>query len=70
MTRAERIHHQQRAKARAASILSRWHGAEPSIEQIGKAAAMHNTCPCWMCTHHDKEHQRKALRDLIRLTND
>lgn len=69
-TKDERRHHDGRVKARAAAVFRLLHHAQPSAAQVGKAAAMHNTCPCWACTYDDPEHQRKLMRDLVKLTKE
>ena len=69
-TKDERRHHSGRIKARAAAVFRLITHTQPSAAQVGKAAAMHNTCPCWACTHHDPEHQRKQMRDLNKLTKE
>lgn len=49
MTRGERRHHAERAKAKAKRKLQQWK-FDATPERVGKNAAMHGTCPCWMCT--------------------
>ena len=54
MDRAQRRLNANKAKLKAKSKLAFWgqlgYGLSPTPRQIGKAASMHNTCPCWMCT--------------------
>lgn len=50
MTRSERRHHTARIKAKARRKLKQWKLHDITPKRIGKTAAMHGTCPCWMCT--------------------
>lgn len=65
MTRAERRHREAVAKTRAAHKL-RVNNVQPTPRLVGTSAAMHNTCPCWMCTTHDSK-KFPRMTDLIRL---
>lgn len=67
-TKAERRHHAERIKIKAKAVLRRWfggNGVKDDAKAVGKAAAMHNTCPCAMCTgKYEKANVRKHERDI------
>lgn len=69
LTRALRRYAVERAKAKARRKLERgWMADEPPTpRQVGKAAAMHNTCPCGMCTTRDPRptRQRELFMSLL-----
>jgi hypothetical protein len=66
MTRAERRHQQDTAKSKAARVL-RQRKIIPNAAMIGKAAVMHNTCPCPLCTYKEPEYSRQILSDSRKL---
>ncbi len=66
MTRAERRHQLDTAKSKAARIL-RQHNLIPTAAMIGKAAVMHNTCACPLCTQKEPEYSRQILSDARKL---
>jgi hypothetical protein len=39
---------------------------EPTPRQVGIQATMHNTCPCWMCTHKEDRDNRTSFSDLVK----
>lgn len=51
MTRAQRRLNSYKAKTKAKFVLHLLGVDKPTAKQVGRASAMHNTCPCWMCTH-------------------
>ena len=53
MTRSDRINSSKRAKARALRNAKAMRVPETALtlRWVGKAAAQHNTCPCWMCQY-------------------
>jgi hypothetical protein len=53
MTRMTRINQSKRSKARALrnAKAMRVPGSALTPRFIGKAAAQHNTCPCWLCQY-------------------
>lgn len=57
MNRAERRAELERAKAKAKRKLQ-IDGAPTTPKQVGRSAAMHGTCPCWMCTTPALKHRR------------
>lgn len=69
MTRAERRHRLSVAKAEARRKLITNLHVEPTPSQVGRQAAMHNTCPCWVCTTKDAK-KFPRMTDLIRLHSD
>lgn len=62
MTRDERRHLANKAKARAAERLRR-NGVTTTPEMIGRNAATHGTCACQTCRYKDPVPQRKLRRD-------
>lgn len=66
MTRAERRHQQDTAKSKAARVL-RQHRIDPDAAMVGKAAVMHNTCACPICTRKEPEYSRQILSDARKL---
>lgn len=69
MTRAQRRTNDFKKKAKASAILKRWN-KNPTPVEVGRAASMHNTCPCWMCTEKEDENKRRFLSDLTKLHGD
>ena len=67
--KAERRHQEERAKAKAKRKLIRV-GAPTTPKAIGKAAAMHGTCDCWMCKHKDPKDTRQINGDLQKLNKE
>lgn len=67
MTRAERRHRASVAKTRAAHKL-RINNVQVTPRLVGTSAAMHNTCPCWMCCSHTSHPKARTIfSDLLRL---
>ena len=64
MTRSERRAQTVRIKAKARKKLAQ-SGAPTDARQVGRFAAMHGTCDCWMCTTPELKHRRPAgeIRD-------
>ena len=50
-TRDDRRYALTRAKKEAPNKLRHTLKREPPPRHLGAQATMHNTCPCWMCTH-------------------
>lgn len=67
VTRAERRHRSDLAKAESRTKLRRTFQQEPTPRQVGIQAVMHNTCPCGMCTTKEKLPTRTFLSDLTKL---
>jgi len=65
-TRAQRRNALAKAKRRAAAKLRRW-GFDTTPVAVGSAAAQHNTCACWACTHKRDESPRRMFTDLMKL---
>jgi len=70
MTRGERRHHAIRIKAKTKKTLKYMWGMDPpelTPRRIGKTAAMHGTCPCWMCTepHHAPDHPKNVFQPKL-----
>lgn len=51
MTRAERIHHDKRIKAKVAHY---WTAGDKSPRAIGVAARTRQMCSCWVCGNQSK----------------
>ena len=60
-TRSERRAQLARMKAKAKKKLARFQSA-PDARQIGRSAAQHGTCDCWMCTTPELRHSKPKER--------
>lgn len=69
MTRSQRRWASTIAKAKAYRVLSIWR-APVTKRAVGRAAAMHCTCPCQLCTHKTPDSLRRAKRDMEKLHHD
>lgn len=67
-TRQDRRNSAERAKRKAKQRLDRTWGAEAhSAAMVGKNAATHGTCDCWMCAprgYFGRELTRQELRNV------
>lgn len=70
MSRSQRRYNDAIKKEAARRKLLRNLGEEPSAPLVGRAAAIHNTCPCWACTSKEPERTRQIFADLIKLHAD
>jgi hypothetical protein len=67
-TRGERRHHAERSKARTKrtlQIIWGFDAAHITPKRIGRNAAMHCTCPCWMCTNKGGEHPKHIYQPKL-----
>ena len=69
-TRSDRRNANERAKRKARDKLQHSLKTEPTPRQIGAQATVHNTCPCWMCTHKEPLPLRRMGADLFKLYGD
>ena len=63
MSRSERRAQLVRMKAKAKKKLTRFQSA-PDARQIGRAAAMHGTCDCWLCATPELRHRRPKAKSV------